>query len=73
MRRVLVPGGRLLVSFHGGEGELHRDEWYGQPVSIDVTLMTNDEMAGYLRETGFEEVNIVLREPYEFEYPTRRV
>ena len=30
MFRVLEPAGQLLVSFHGGEGELHRDEWYGE-------------------------------------------
>jgi len=73
MHRVLQPGGRLLVSFHGGEGEVHRDEWYGEPVSINVILMSSAEMAEYLREAGFEEVNIVEREPYDFEYPTRRV
>ena len=73
MRRVLKPGGRLLVSYHGGEGELHRDEWYGQPVSIDVTLMTTEEMLGYLIAAGFEEATIRVREPYEFEYPTQRM
>ena len=73
MRRALQPGGNLLVSFHGGEGELHRDEWYGQPVSIDVTLMTGDEVTEYLQTAGFAEVKIVDREAYEFEYPTRRL
>ena len=73
MRRALKPGGRLLVSFHGGEGELHRDEWYGQPVSIDVTLMTNEEMSAYLHAAGFAEVIIRERKPYEFEYPTPRL
>jgi SAM-dependent methyltransferase len=73
MRRALKPGGRLLISFHGGEGELHRDEWYGLPVSIDVTLMTNAEMSGYLRAARFDEVIIKERKPYEFEYPTPRI
>lgn len=73
MARVLRPGGKLLVSFHSGEGELHRDEWYGKPVSIDVTLMTTDEMTWYLRSAGFDEVEIREREPYEFEHPTRRM
>ena len=35
--------------------------------------MTSDEMAVYLREAGFDEVNIVERAPYEFEYPTQRM
>ncbi|HEX6183606.1 MAG TPA: class I SAM-dependent methyltransferase [Pyrinomonadaceae bacterium] len=73
MHRALRPGGRLLVSFHGGEGELHRSEWYGKPVSIDVTLFKQEEMAGYMEAAGFEVERIVEREPYEFEYPTRRV
>jgi len=73
MRRVLKPGGRLLVSFHGGEGELHRDEWFDQPVAIDVTLMSNEEMLRYLMAAGFEEATIRGREPYEFEYPTPRM
>jgi len=73
MFRVLEPAGQLLVSFHGGEGELHRDEWYGEPVSIDVTLMTHDEMIGYLNAAGFSDAKVVEREPYEFEYPTRRM
>ncbi len=73
MFRVLEPAGQLLVSFHGGEGELHRDEWYGEPVSIDVTLMTHEEMLGYLRVAGFSDAKVIERDPYEFEYPTRRM
>ena len=73
MHRALRPGGRLLVSFHGGEGELHRGEWYGKPVSIEVTLFGKEEMSGYMEAAGFEVERVVEREPYEFEYPTRRV
>jgi SAM-dependent methyltransferase len=72
MHRVLIPGGKLLVSFHGGEGELHRDEWYDQPVSIDFRLFQGDEMAGYLAAAGFKTEKMVERAPYEFEYPTQR-
>ena len=73
MNRILKPGGKLLISFHGGEGELHRNEWYNQPISIDITLFETEEMSGYLEAAGFEVERMVERNPYEFEYPTRRV
>ncbi len=53
--------------------QLHRDEWYDKPVSIDVTLFRNDEMSGYLASSGFEVMKISEREPHEFEYPSRRI
>src|SRR5215471_9708634 len=44
LHRVLAPQGRLLVTFHAGEGEIHRDEWFGQAVAVHVTLFTSAEM-----------------------------
>jgi len=73
MARALRPGGRLLVSFHGGTGELHRAEWYDRPVDIDVTLFEKAEMWDYLEAAGLQIERIVEREPYDFEYPTQRV
>jgi len=73
MRRVLAPNGRLFLAFHGGEGELHRDEWYGEKVSIDFRLFQSAEMAGYLEAAGFQDIRIIERDPYEFEHPTKRV
>jgi SAM-dependent methyltransferase len=73
MHRVLTPGGRLFLTFHGGEGELHRDEWYGETVSIDFRLFQRDEMSSYLEAAGFGNIKVVERAPYEFEYPTKRV
>ena len=73
VNRVLTPGGKLFLTFHGGAGELHRDEWYGETVSIDVCLFDTREMTGYLEAAGFAEIKILERPPYEFEYPTRRL
>lgn len=73
MHRAIRPGGSLLVSFHGGEGELQREEWYDKKVAIKVTLFGKEEMSGYMAAAGFEVERVVEREPYEFEYPTRRV
>ena len=73
MHRVLNPGGKLFMAFHGGEGELHRDEWYGETVSIDFRLFQGDEMSSYLEAAGFVDIKILERAPYEFEYPTKRL
>lgn len=73
MSRVLTPGGKVFLAFHGGDDELHRDEWYGQPVSIDFRLFQPEEMSGYLEAAGFREIKIIERDPYEFEHPTKRI
>lgn len=73
MNRVLGHGGAIFMAFHGGDGEIHRDEWYGETVSIDFRLFQPDEMAGYLEAAGFEDIKITEREPYEFEHPTKRI
>lgn len=73
MSRVLNPGGKLFLAFHGGEGEIHRDDWYGKPVSIDFRLFQVIEMADCLEAAGFRNIQTIEREPYEFEHPTRRI
>ncbi len=72
IKRVLTPGGKLFLTFHGGEGQLHRDEWYGERVSIDFRLFQGSEMSGYLEAAGFEDIEVTERPPYPFEHPTNR-
>jgi ubiquinone/menaquinone biosynthesis C-methylase UbiE len=72
LKRVLCPAGKLLMAFHGGEETVHRDEWYGRPVSIDFRFFREDEMVSCLETAGFGEIRIAQREAYDFEYPTRR-
>ncbi len=62
--RVLRPGGTLLLAFHIGDETVHLDEWWGRQVSIDFFFFRSDEMAGYLREAGFEIEKTIEREPY---------
>jgi SAM-dependent methyltransferase len=71
--RALRPGGCLLLSFHGGEGEVHADEWFGERVDVTATLFERDEMARYAREAGFDVLEQLERPPYAFEHQTRRV
>ena len=73
MRRVLKPGGLLLVSFHRGQGELHEEEELGFPVSFDCTLFEPEEVAGAMEKAGFEVIETTIRRPYEQEFPTCRV
>ena len=71
--RVLHARALLLLAFHGGTGEVHTENWFGQGVSIDATLFTAEEMKGSLHEAGFQVEQIVERETYAFEYQSRRV
>jgi len=73
LRRVLRPGGLLLVSFHIAEDSIHLDEWWGQQVCVDFFLFQSAEMAGYLTAAGFEIEEIIEREPYpDVEHQSRR-
>jgi ubiquinone/menaquinone biosynthesis C-methylase UbiE len=71
--RVLQVHAPLLLAFHGGTGEVHTENWFGQGVSIDATLFTAEEMTNSLHEAGFQVEQVVERDPYAFEYQSRRV
>lgn len=73
LRRVLRPGGLLLLAFHIGDDTIHLDEWWGQKVCVDFFFFRSAEMAGYLRAAGFEIEEIIEREPYpDVEHQSRR-
>src|SRR5205823_14452157 len=71
--RVLQTRRFLILAFHGGEGEIHSSEWFGQHVAIDVTLFEREEMEQYTRQAGLCDVQVVERPPYAFEYQSRRL
>ncbi|MFV0131470.1 class I SAM-dependent methyltransferase [Streptomyces sp. HMX112] len=63
-RRVLAPGGHLLLAFFESEG--------GPVTAFDHKVVTAyrwpvDDLAGLAREAGFAEVGRMLREPIEGE------
>lgn len=62
-RRVLRPGGPLLVGFHVGDRTRHRTEGYtGRPISVDSHYRRPDQIARWLREAGFTiEAELVMR------------
>ena len=73
MKRVLAPGGTLLLSFHIGSEVLHRDEWWGHPVSVDFFFLQPDDVTAALESAGFAIERVVERDPYpDVEYQSRR-
>jgi ubiquinone/menaquinone biosynthesis C-methylase UbiE len=53
-RRVLRPGGPLLLGFHvGDESRLKTQGYGGHPMKVHVHLRRPDRMAVWLRDAGF--------------------
>ena len=74
LRRVLRQGGALLVTFHIGRETLHKDEFFGQEVSIDFHFFESAEMKEYLATAAFDLEETIERDPYPpaVEYQSRR-
>ncbi|HEU0297552.1 MAG TPA: class I SAM-dependent methyltransferase [Anaerolineales bacterium] len=63
MKRVLIPSGFLLVTFHIGEEIKHLDQWWEKAVNLDFAFFLPNEMESWLKEAGFELVKTLVREP----------
>jgi SAM-dependent methyltransferase len=73
VRRVLLPGGLALVSFHVGEQVVHVDDLFGARVSLDFRFHAPDAVVATLRSAKLAVIEHVEREAYEgAEYPSRR-
>jgi len=71
--RVLQPGGIFLFTFHNGEETIHIDEFLGKKVDIDLMFFTTDFIFNLLKDSGFEKIEMIEREPYPgVEYESRR-
>jgi SAM-dependent methyltransferase len=68
-RRVLAPGGQVLLAFQSGDKEerLHLAERFGRQISLDHYWRTPQTVAGHLAEAGLRTRVRLLREPYEDE------
>lgn len=72
-RRVLHPGGLLLLAFHVGDRVEHVDDFLGESVDLDFVFFTRAEMAGHLASAGFELIWSRNRRPYaDIEVQTER-
>jgi ubiquinone/menaquinone biosynthesis C-methylase UbiE len=73
MKRVLRQDGRLLLTFHIGQKDLHIAEWWNKQVSLDFYFFETEEMKCWLTKAGFELEEVIEREPYpDIEVQTRR-
>jgi len=63
MKRVLRPGGVLLVTFHIGAKIEHLDEFFEKTVNLDFAFYLPTEMENWLRDAGFELEETLVREP----------
>jgi len=73
MKRVLRPGGVLLITFHIGDEIKHLEEWWEKPVNLDFAFYFPEEMEDWLKDAGYELEETLVREPNpEVEVATRR-
>lgn len=74
MRRVLVPGGQLLLAFHIGDDSSHVEDLWDSGAALEFHFFRVATVAGYVRGAGFEIEETLEREPYapEVEYQSRR-
>lgn len=73
MKRVLKPGGVLLLALHIGREIKHLDEWWDKPVNLDFAFYLPEEMELWLKEAGYDLLETLVREPIpDVEVATRR-
>jgi SAM-dependent methyltransferase len=74
LKRVLIPGGVLLLTFHIGSDIVHVDQFFEEQVSLDFIFFEPQEMEGYLQAAGFERIETRTRPPYapEVEHQSHR-
>jgi SAM-dependent methyltransferase len=73
IRRVLRPGGPLLIALHVGEEVRHLDSLWDVPVDLAFVFFTPEEMQEYIRAAGFLVERCEERDPYpDVEAQTRR-
>jgi ubiquinone/menaquinone biosynthesis C-methylase UbiE len=71
--RVLQPGGIFLLTYHIGEETIHLNEFLSKKVDIDFMFFTADFIFSCLKDSGFEKIEIIERDPYPgVEYESRR-
>lgn len=66
-RRVLAPGGHLLLAFQSGDESLHLTEPFGHAVTLEFRRLSPDSIIALLHEAGFIVTARLIRELNEAE------
>jgi ubiquinone/menaquinone biosynthesis C-methylase UbiE len=72
-KRILKPGGYLLLVVKEGSEEGFQNELIGIEAEIYFTLFNKYEILKYAFECGFEIEKITVRKPYAFEIKNDRI
>ncbi|MEU0738455.1 class I SAM-dependent methyltransferase [Streptomyces sp. NPDC006134] len=64
-RRVLAPGGHLLLAFQVGDAPRHLGRPFGHPVALDFRRRRPERVTGLLEDAGFTLHSRTLRGPDE--------
>lgn len=74
LRRVLMPGGLLLLAFHIGDEVVRPEEMMGQSVAVDFWFYRPAQMSAWLGQAGYAVEEVIERGPYapEVEHQSRR-
>jgi hypothetical protein len=68
-----VTGGELLFSFHAGNEVIHLSDFLGDQVDIKFQLFDTNKIKPIVKESGFDIIDLIKREPYASERQTERV
>ncbi|HEV3089820.1 MAG TPA: class I SAM-dependent methyltransferase [Candidatus Cybelea sp.] len=74
MRRVLKPGGVLLLAFHVGDETVKPRELWGLPVSLEFRYLRTSLIGEHLMSAGLSIEGVYERAPYapEIEHQSQR-
>lgn len=70
-RRVLRPGGRVLIAVHEGQGEIERDQFLEEDAPFVATLFELDELFEACQAAGLTVLHSERRAPYATESTVR--
>jgi ubiquinone/menaquinone biosynthesis C-methylase UbiE len=72
-KRVLKPGGKLLLSVKKGDDESLLDEFLGYNTKIFFTHFNEEEIAGYIEKSCLRLISLETRNPYKDEILLDRI